>query len=625
MEAFEELEQGVHAALETYSNVHRGRGHYSMVSTYLFEQARGIILEYLGLNKGKYVVIFCTHRREAILRSLIKKGKYKSISSQDIGLPVGVRALAVERKALPKGIPFETGGGTTRLVSQGWILWADTPDKFEAGTPAIVNVIAFARALQLTKHFGKDAFQNPTTENLSVSEILYNDELKNYSGKELLDELRLTLIGKGMLVPTEEGKKPFINLDNAASTPTFLPIWNSVCQTWRQPEETRQEIIQEVRSICAGVLDAPMPDFDVIFTSNTTEAINLAADNLNHESGQDIEPVVLGTILEHTSNDLPWRLVPHVSVIRLSIDNEGFIDLNELDKILCEYNLKDKHGRKRIILVAVSGASNVLGVCNNLEEISRIVHQYGAYLLVDGAQLVAHRKIEIKRCGIDFFAFSAHKIYAPFGCGGLVVKKGLIKFSMSELDLIQSSGEENVVGIAALGKALLLLQRTGLDLIREEEQVLTRQALKGLSQIPGLRIYGIRNAESPGFPQKGGVVVFSMKGMLAPRIAKELAQKGGIGVRSGCHCAHILVKHLVGVPPAFERFQRLIAKLFPELRFPGLVRVSFGIENSKEDVDTLIQVIGKIIHKPRTLPNTDVKQQMIDFTMAAAKRVYSQL
>jgi selenocysteine lyase/cysteine desulfurase len=625
MEAFEELEQGVQAALETYSNVHRGRGHYSKVSTYLFEQARGIILKYLGLNEGKYLVIFCTPRREAILRSQIKPERYKSVSSQDIGLPLGVRALAVERKALPEGIPFETGGGTTRLVSPGWVIWADAPDKFEAGTPAIVNIIAFARALQLSGRFGKDAFRNPTAEKLTAAEILYNDELKNSSGKELLNKLRQTLIGRDVLVPTAEGSKSFINLDNSASTPTFTPVWNVVRQIWRQPEQIHQEIVHEVRSVCSGVLGAPLADYDVIFTSNTTEAINLAAESLSHESGQNDEPVVLSTILEHTSNDLPWRMVPHVSMIRLSIDNEGFIDLNELEKILREYNQKDQHGKKRIMLVAVSGASNVLGICNNLEEISRIVHQYRARLLVDGAQLVAHRKIEMERYGIDYLVFSAHKIYAPFGCGGLVAKKGLLKFSPSELELIKSSGEENTAGIAALGKALLLLQRIGMDLIREEEQSLTRQTLTGLSRVPGLRIYGVKDPESPGFPQKGGVIVFSLKGILAPRIAQELAERGGIGVRSGCHCAHILIKQLVGVPPAFERFQGLITKLFPKLSFPGLVRVSFGIENSKEDVDTLIQVLGKIIHKPRTLPNTDVKQQMIDFTMAAAKRVYSQL
>jgi len=623
--AFAELECAVYAALETYSNVHRGSGHMSMVTTHLFEQARDIVLEYLGLKSGKYVVIFCTPRREAILRSLIKPERYKSVSSKDIGLPLGVRALAVGKKALPEGTPFETGGGTTRLVSPGWVIWGDEPDKFEAGTPAIINVISFAKALKLIKHFGNDAFLDQAAEMLTVAEIMFNDEMKNYSGRELLDELRLTIIGKDILVPTMGGNKSFINLDNAASTPTFTPVWNAARQTWSQPKEVQQEIIHEVRSICSGVLGAPLSDYDVIFTSNTTEAINLAAESLSHESGKETEPVVLSTILEHTSNDLPWRMVPNVSMIRLSVDKEGFIDLIEMEKILCEYNQKDQHGTKRIRLVAISGASNVLGICNHLAEISKIVHKYGASLFVDGAQLVAHRKIEIERWGIDYLAFSAHKLYAPFGSGGLVVKKGLLKFSKSELELIQSSGEENTVGIAALGKSLLLLQRIGLDLIQEEEQALTRRALCGLSQIPGLTIYGVKDPESQGFPRKGGVIVFSMKGMLAPRIARELAERGGIGVRSGCHCAHILVKHLVGVPPALERFQWVIAKLFPKLRFPGIVRVSFGIENCEQDVDTLIQVLGKIVSKSRTMQKTDLKQQINEFIITAAERVYAQI
>ena len=624
MKAFAELEQSVHAALETYSNVHRGSGHNSMVSTYLFEQAREIVLEYLGLKSGKYVIIFCTPRRETILRSLIKPEKCKSISSKDIGLPLGVRALAVERKALPDGTPFQTGGGTTKLVSPGWVIWDDEPDRFEAGTPAIINVIAFAKALKLIKHFGNDAFPGPDSEKLTVTEILFNDEMNNYSGKELLNELRLTMIGKEILVPTIEGNRSFINLDNAASTPTFEPVWNAVRQTWNQPGDVQQEVIEEVRSICSEVLGAPMADYDMIFTSNSTEAINLAAESLSHESGQETEPVVLSTILEHTSNDLPWRMVPNVSMIRLSVDNEGFIDLKGLENILCEYNQKDQHGTKRITLVAISGASNVLGICNRLAEISKIVHKYAASLFVDGAQLIAHRRIDMERWGIDYLAFSAHKVYAPFGTGVLVVRKGFLKFGPAEMELIKSSGEENTVGIAALGKSLLLLQRIGLDIIREEEQELTRQALLGLSQIPGLTIYGVKNPESPGFPQKGGVIVFTLKGILAPKVAKDLAERYGIGVRSGCHCAHMLVKHLVGVPPAFEGFQWLIAKLFPNLRFPGIVRVSFGIENSKKDVDTLIKVLGKIVSKSRTLQKTDLKQQINEFIITAAKRVYTQ-
>ena len=230
-----------------------------------------------------------------------------------------------------------------------------------------------------------------------------------------MDELRQTLIGRGVRVPTVEGARPFINLDNGASTPTFAPIWDAVCQTWRQPGQVQQEIIQEVKSICAEVLGAPLAAYDVIFTSNTTEAINLVAESLSHESEQGIEPVVLNTLLEHNSNELPWRMIPGFSLIRLPVDAEGFVDLNELETLLRAYNQEGQHGKKRIKLVAVSGASNVLGVFNDLAEISRIVHRYGARLLVDAAQLVAHRKVEMEACGIDYLAFSAHKVYAPFG------------------------------------------------------------------------------------------------------------------------------------------------------------------------------------------------------------------
>lgn len=263
VEAFAELERGVYAALETYSNVHRGSGHKSVVSTHLYEQARDIVLEYLGLNKDKYIVIFCTPRRAKMLMEQLEPESFKSVSSHDIGLSIGVRALAVKMKALPRGIPFHTGGGTARLVSPGWVIWADAPDKFEAGTPAIINVIAFARALRMIRQSGKDLFKDSTVDKLTAAEMLYNDGLEKYSGQELLDKLRQTLIGHDVVVPTIEGVRPFINLDNSACTPTFTPIWDAVCQAWRQPRQVQQEIIHEVRSICAGVLGAPLAAYDV--------------------------------------------------------------------------------------------------------------------------------------------------------------------------------------------------------------------------------------------------------------------------------------------------------------------------------------------------------------------------
>jgi len=611
-----------------------------MVTTHLFEQAREIVLEYLGLNKGGYVVIFCTPRRAAVLMQQLKPESYQKVSSHDIGLSLGISALAVQKKALPKGIPFQTGGGTTKLVSRDWVIWADAPDKFEAGTPAIINAIAFAKALRMILQSGKDFFRGSIAESLTAAEILYHDELEKYSGQKLLDELRLTLIGRSVRVPTVKGEIPFINLDNSASTPTFTPIWNAFRQTLRQPEKVKQEIIGEVKSICSEMLGAPLADYDVIFTSNTTEAINLTAESLGRESEEGTGSVVLNTLLEHSSNDLPWRMIPGCSLIRLSVDDEGFVDLSEMETLLKAYNQEGQYGKKRIKLVALSGASNVLGVCNNLAEISKIVHRYGARLVVDAAQLVAHRKVGMEKFGIDYLAFSAHKVYAPFGCGVLVARKGLLKFNSEEQKLIQSSGEENAGGIAALGKALVLLQRIGMDLIMDEEQALTARVLRGMAQIQSLTIYGIKDTESPVFAHKLGVIVFEMKSMMPNQIAKELAVRSGIGVRYGCHCAHIIIKHLLRVGPFLEWFQRLIVTVFPKVALPGLVRVSLGIENSEEDVDRLIDSLGKIAGLPQVLKDRnvnstenktpilsrkDVEQQMDNFARAAARRVYTQL
>ena len=626
-ETFTELERGMYAALETYSNVHRGSGHNSLVTTHLFEHAREIVLEYLGLNKDKYVVIFCTPRRAKVLIQQLQPENYQILSSLDFGLSLGVTALAVKRNKLPKSVTFNVGGGTARLISKDWIIWARSPDKFEAGTPAIINIIAFAKALRMIKRSEKNSFLNSTSKPLTAAEILYHDELDKYSGKELLEELRKTLIGRGVQVPTMEGQRTFINLDNSASTPTFTPIWNAFRQAYRQPEQVKQEIIQEVRAICAEFLGAPLAEYDMFFTSNTTEAINLVSESLSRESEEGIEPVVLGTLLEHSSNDLPWRIIPGCSLVRLSVDADGFINPDELNTIIKAYNQEFLYGRKRIRLVAVSGASNVLGTCNNLEEISRIAHQYGARLLVDAAQLVAHRKVDMEGCGIDYLAFSAHKVYAPFGSGMLVARKGLLKFNAEEFDLIRSSGEENAGGIAALGKALLLLQRIGMDLIREEEQALTKRALHGMAQIQGLNIYGINDTESPYFSRKAGVIPFAFTNKMSTQTGKELALWGGIGVRTGCHCAHIIVKHILHVGPGLEKFQKLIVTLFPKLSLPGVARVSLGIGNSESDVDHLIQVLEKIAGKPQSQSKdakpAQVKKLMNDFSGAIVRRIYT--
>ncbi|MEI6683714.1 MAG: aminotransferase class V-fold PLP-dependent enzyme [Bacteroidota bacterium] len=637
-EAFAELEHSVYTALETYANVHRGSGYNAMVTTDLYEKARVVVLEFLGLNRGAYTVIFCSPWAAATLSAQLVAGSYQLVSSLDIGLSLGIRALAVKKRAVPDGIPFHTGGGTTRLMAPGWVLWAKAPGRFEAGTPAIINVIAFAKALLMIREQGNDLFTNQVCEKPENGQMLYHDEVENLSGRTLLEELRKTLVGAGALVPNLEGPKPYVNMDNAASTPAFGPVWDVARKTWRQPLPVQREVIEEVRTICAGALGAPAGCFEVIFTANTTEAINLVAGSMGNEADQGTEPVVVNTLLEHSSNDLPWRFAHHHSLVRISVDGLGLIDLRELEALLCRYNEKCLEGNRRINLVAVSGASNVLGICNDLDEIAGIVHRYGAKLLVDGAQLVAHRKVDMEKSGIDFLAFSAHKVYAPFGCGVLVAKRDLLHFSPEEMQLIRSSGEENAGGIAALGKALLLLQRVGFEVIRAEEQALTRRLLTGMAGIPGLTVFGVKDPDSPCFARKLGVVAFSLKGSMPGSLASELALRSGIGVRYGCHCAHLLVKHLLGVGAGLERFQRVLLTLFPNISLPGVARVSLGIGNTAGEVDLLLETLNRIAVKPRSPGDTraaskqkgtavlergNVKRQLRDMISKASLRVYS--
>jgi selenocysteine lyase/cysteine desulfurase len=590
---FIELEKATYSALETYSNVHRGHGHFSTTTTRLYEKAREIVLEYLKLDRNRYRVIFSSPRNADAIISYLKPGSFQLLSSENLGLSAGVRAIAVKRSALPRSIPFLSGGGTSRLVSPDRLTRAHKPERFEAGTPAIINIIMFSKALKLSLQFGDDFIRKAEPGTESVNNILYDDQLLKLYGRDLLEELKSQLIGKDQLVPSIDGQVPFINLDNAASTPTFLPVWDAFRMSLRLNEEVKKEIISEVRNICGSILGAPWSTYDITFTSNTTEAINLCAESLANEI-DDSEPVIISSLLEHSSNDLPWRDISNAEIIRLSIDKEGFLDLDQLEILLKENNKSGKYPGKRIKLVALSGASNVLGVYNDLEKISKIVHRYEAKLLVDAAQMVAHRKMDMLALDIDYLAFSVHKVYAPFGCGVLVSKKGLLSFKPDEMQAIRNAGEENTAGIAALGKAMLLLERIGMDTIEAEERELTSYLIEGMSSIPGITIHGIADKDCDTFGSKGGVVAFSLKAMISFRIARELAQRGGIGVRAGCHCAHILVKHVLGIPPWAQKVQHIMLSLFPKLELPGITRVSLGIENNRTEIEKFLEVLREV-------------------------------
>jgi selenocysteine lyase/cysteine desulfurase len=226
--------------------------------------------------------------------------------------------------------------------------------------------------------------------------------------------------------------------------------------------------------------------------------------------------------------------------------------------------------------------------------------------------------------GIDILVFSAHKVYAPFGAGVLAIRKELPRIDYASLERVKHSGEENAAGIAALGKALLLLHRIGFNVIREEEMALTRRALQGMMQIPGLTVYGISDPGSPRFENKTGVICFDIKNMAAGSVAKKLALNGGIGARYGCLCAHIIIKHLLHFTPLFEQFQKMIVLTFPSLKLPGFARVSFGIENTEAEVDTLICELKKIAKGENSGGMSSFSGDNI-LTLQGSKEVQSQI
>jgi len=243
----------------------------------------------------------------------------------------------------------------------------------------------------------------------------------------------------------------------------------------------------------------------------------------------------------------------------------------------------------------------------------------------------------MKRLDIDYLAFSAHKVFAPFGSGALIVKKGMLNFRSDEIIRINASGEENAGGIAAMGKSLLLLQRIGFDTIQDEEQKLTALALNGLKDIPMVNVYGTRNSLSPNFLHKVGVIVFDIKDRMAGGIANKLAFNRGIGVRYGCHCAHLIIKYLFDFTPFLVGFQKAILRVFPMIKLQGMVRISFSIENTESDVAILLEEMKKIVLKTDSsrsktqsatingeyfIEKAEIKKQIRQYIQEVKERVY---
>ncbi|MFW6365782.1 MAG: aminotransferase class V-fold PLP-dependent enzyme, partial [Spirochaetota bacterium] len=292
---YEYLNMVAFTVLETYSNVHRGTGHFSLITTELLEKARQVILSCILDDSCGYELIFCTPRRAAAFGERIGGEAYLSVSSGDIGLPLGVTAIAVRRGSLPRGVPFETGGGTVTLVSRWSAVYGRPPERFEAGTPAVINCVLFAAALLMTCSHGPDIFwRNQEIMNrTSVYDILYDDDYANLSGGKLLEALKRSITGRNLHVPYEGGYRRYVNFDNAASTPALTPVYNAASSVLNLPDNLTDDVIEETERIIYRFLDAGENQYSIFFCLNTTEALHIAVQNFVRGLPDGEEPVVV--------------------------------------------------------------------------------------------------------------------------------------------------------------------------------------------------------------------------------------------------------------------------------------------------------------------------------------------
>jgi selenocysteine lyase/cysteine desulfurase len=416
------------------------------------------------------------------------------------------------------------------------------------------------------------------------------------------------------MVPLLDGScVPYVNLDNAASTPPlvdvmakieeFMPYYSSVHRGTGFKSRLSTVAYDQAREIVGDFVKAELATNTVIFGKNASEAIN----KLSYRFPLSPDSIVITTQMEHHSNDLPWR--HQASVLHVRTTADGRLDEAHFDHLLAQYG-------ERVALVAVTGASNVSGYIQPIHRLARKAHAVGAPILVDCAQLAPHRAVDMKPDHdpehLDFVVISAHKMYAPFGTGALIAPKDIFLQSPPEyrgggtvalvtleevywagLPDREEAGSPNVVGAVALAAAAQALMEIGMEKIAEHERSLLRYALTRLKEVPGIIIYGESEPERAA-QEKVGVITFNLAGISHFLVAAILGYEGGIGVRNGCFCAHPYVVHLLNLDEEEEQNwqQRMLAG--DKSQMPGMVRISFGCYNDHQDIDRVVSMLHRI-------------------------------
>ncbi|MDA0327848.1 MAG: cysteine desulfurase [Gemmatimonadetes bacterium] len=382
--------------------------------------------------------------------------------------------------------------------------------------------------------------------------------------------------------------KPLIYLDSAATSQKPRAVLDALDAYYERDnanvhrgihELSRRATIayEDARGRVGSWINAVEPS-EIIWTRGTTEAINLVAmawglDNVG--KGDEI----LLSVLEHHSNIIPWQLLAKRTGAKLryiELDEQGRLILDDLDSLLS----------RRTKIVAISHVSNALGTINPVKRITEAAHAVGAIVVVDGAQGAVHTKVDVQDLGVDFYAFSGHKMCGPTGIGVLWGRRALLD-AMSPYqgggEMIHFVGREestwasvphkfeagtpNIAGAIGMGAAVDFLSEIGMDAIAVHERDLMAYAIEKVGAIPGLTIYGPTSLD-----ERSAVLSFSL-GDAHPHDISTILDSDGIAVRAGHHCAQLVMKHF-GVA--------------------ATARASFYLYNTKDDVDRLVDGLEQV-------------------------------
>ncbi|HET7391404.1 MAG TPA: cysteine desulfurase [Nitrososphaeraceae archaeon] len=385
-----------------------------------------------------------------------------------------------------------------------------------------------------------------------------------------------------------KGNKTLVYLDNAATTQKPISVINAICNYYmnynsnihRAVHQLAEEATLEyekTREKIAKFINARSTD-EIIFTRNATEAINLVSYSWARTNVEKDEKVVL-TEIEHHSNIVPWQILTQEKGAKLEyvgIDDKGYLNIEEYKKYLQSDKVK---------LVSLSHMSNVLGTILPVNEIIKMAHQKSIPVLIDGAQSVPHMPVDVQDMDCDFLAFSAHKMLGPTGVGVLYVKREILnemppfigggdmirevhKYDTRYNDLPYKfeGGTPNIADVIGFGAAIDYLNKIGMDKVREHEMDVTNYALNAIDDFKDIIIYGPSDVN-----HRGGVVSFNI-GDIHPHDLATIMNDHGIAIRSGHHCAQVLMERL---------------------DVAATSRASFYIYNTKEEVDVFINALDE--------------------------------